>query len=62
MFQASRGPRSFPLLNRLAQHVLDLTVDAAQLVLRPGFELGPEIRVDTKKKGLSVSHFPVRQL
>jgi hypothetical protein len=50
MFQASRGLRSFPFLNRLAQQVLDLTVDAAQLVLRPGFELGPEIRVDTKKK------------
>ena len=44
------------LLHGLAEKVFDLTVDAAQLVLRPGFELGPERRIDAQKKGLSFHH------
>src|SRR6267378_8291485 len=47
---------AFALLDGLAEEVFDLTVDATQFVLRPGFELGPERRIDAQKKGLSFHH------
>jgi hypothetical protein len=39
---------SFAFLNRLSEEVFDLAVDAAQFVLSPGFELSPELGIDTK--------------
>jgi len=39
---------SFAFLDGLAEEVLDLAVDAAQIVLRPGFEFGPERRIDSQ--------------
>src|SRR6266436_409718 len=47
---------AFALLRGLAEEVFNLTVDAAQFVLRPSFELGPERRIDAQKKGLSFHH------
>jgi len=37
---------SFALLDCLPQQVFNLAVDAAQFVLRPGFEFRPERRID----------------
>ena len=37
---------SFALLDGLAEKILDLPVDAAQFVLRPGFHVRPERRID----------------
>jgi hypothetical protein len=37
----------------LVEKVFDLTVDAAQFVLCPGFELGPECRINSQKKRLT---------
>jgi len=39
---------SFAFLNRLSEEVFDLAVDAAQFVLRPGFQFSPELRINTK--------------
>lgn len=39
---------AFALLDGLAEEVFDLAVDAAQIVLRPGFEFGPERRIDSQ--------------
>lgn len=39
---------SFAFLNRLSKEVFDLTVDTAQFVMCPGFQLSPELRVNTK--------------
>jgi len=46
-------------LDGLSQKVFDLAVDTAQFVLRPGFQFGPELRIDSKQKGLA-SHEPSR--
>jgi hypothetical protein len=37
---------AFAFLDGLAEEVFDLPVDAAQIALRPGFEFGPERRID----------------
>jgi hypothetical protein len=37
----------------LPQDVLDLTIDAPHLILRPFFELCPERGVDTQQEGLT---------
>ncbi len=47
----------FALLNRLSEEVFDLAVDAPQFGLRPAFQFGPELRINTKQKGLS-NHEP----
>jgi hypothetical protein len=39
---------SFALLDGLPEEVFDLAVDAAQIVLRPGFEFRPERRIDSQ--------------
>ncbi len=49
----------FALLNRLSEEVFDLAVDAPQFGLRPAFQLGPELRINTKEKRLSI-HKPGR--
>jgi hypothetical protein len=41
-----RVPPTF--LYRLSKEIFDLTINAAQFVLRPGFQFGPELRVNTK--------------
>ena len=41
------------LLHGLAEDELDLAVDAAQLVGRPGLELGPELGVDAEQEGFA---------
>jgi len=46
-------------LDCLSQKVFDLAVDAAQFVLRPGFQFGPELRIDSKQKSLA-PHEPSR--
>lgn len=38
------------LLDGVAEEVFDLTVDAAEFTLGPGFNPGPELRVDTQQK------------
>ena len=40
----------------LLEEVLDLAVDAAQFVLRPGFQLAPERRIDPQQKVFAFSH------
>lgn len=47
----------FAFLNGLSEKVFDLAVDAAQLVLRPGFEFSPELGINSKQKWFS-SHGP----
>jgi hypothetical protein len=42
---------AFALLDGLPQEIFDLTIDAAEFILRPGFELGPMRRIDAQKKG-----------
>lgn len=42
------GLVTFAFLDGLAEEVFDLAVDAAQIVLRPGFEFGPERRIDSQ--------------
>jgi hypothetical protein len=51
----------FSFLYRLSKEIFDLTINAAQFVLRPGFQFGQELRVDTKQKRLSV-HQPFRSV
>src|SRR5438445_6345570 len=58
-FRRERGFRwlaSLAFLDGLAEEIFNLTVDAAQFVLRPGFELRPERRIDAQKKGFSFHH------
>ena len=43
-----------PLRDGLPQHVLDLPVDAAQLVCRPFLELLPELGRQTKQERLAL--------
>ena len=43
-----------PPRDGLPQHVLDLTVDAAQLVCRPSLDLFPELGRQTKQEGLAL--------
>jgi hypothetical protein len=43
-------------LHRLAQNVFDLAVDAAQLVLRPGFKVNPERRINPQQKWFTFRH------
>ena len=45
-----------PLQGSLAQEILDLTIDTPQVVLGPALQLGPEITVNAKQKGLPFSH------
>ena len=45
-----------PLQDRLAQEILDLTIDTPQVVLGPALQLDPEITVNAKQKGLPFSH------
>jgi hypothetical protein len=40
----------------LPQEIFDLAIDAPQVVLRPPLQLGPEITVNAKEKGLPFSH------
>ncbi len=40
----------FPLLHGLPQEVFDLSVDAAQLVRRPAFEIAPELGCDAEQE------------
>jgi hypothetical protein len=44
---------AFAFLDCLSEDVFDLTVQAAQFVLRPGFQFSQELTVSTKQKGLS---------
>ena len=41
-------PVPFTFLYSLSKEIFDLTINAAQFVLRPGFQFGPELRVNTK--------------
>src|SRR5258708_36232909 len=52
-----RRRRSLALLHRLAAKVFDLAVDAAQLGLRPGFQVGPERGIDAQQKWFAFRHF-----
>jgi hypothetical protein len=45
-----------PLQDGLPQEIFDLAIDAPQVVLRPPLQLGPEITVNAKEKGLPFSH------
>ena len=45
--------------NCLPQKVFDLAVDTTQFVLSPGFQLGPELGINAKQKGLAF-HEPSR--
>jgi hypothetical protein len=40
-------PVPFAFLYHLSKEIFDLTINAAQFVLRPGFQFGPELRVNT---------------
>ena len=44
-------------MDSLTKDEFDLTVDAAQVVLGPGFEVGPEGRIDAQKKRFCVQPF-----
>lgn len=44
------------LAYRLAQNELDLSIDAPEILLRPGFDLLPEIVVDTEQELFPVRH------
>jgi hypothetical protein len=49
----------------LAQQVLDLAVDTAQLGLRPGLQFGPERGINPQQKGFASFHrgnFPGRAI
>jgi hypothetical protein len=37
-------------MNCLPEQVFDLAVDAPQFVLRPGFQIRPERRIDAQEK------------
>jgi hypothetical protein len=39
---------AFTFLYGLPEEILDLAINAAQLILRPGFEFSPEFRVNAK--------------
>ena len=41
---------SFPFVHGLFEEILDLTIYAAQLVRRPGFELRPKPGIDPQQK------------
>jgi hypothetical protein len=45
-----------PLQDGLPQEILDLTIDTPQVVLGPALQLGPEITVNAKEKGLPFTH------
>ena len=44
------GTKTFAFRDRLFEEVLDLTVDAAEFVLGPTLQLGPELRIDPQQK------------
>ena len=46
--QIALPPVSFTFLYSLSKEIFDLAINAAQFVLRPGFQFGPELRVNTK--------------
>ena len=47
------------VLDRLSEDVLDLAVHTAQLVSRPGLEVGPEPRVDPQQELFAPGHHSV---
>ncbi len=48
--RVGNGLPAFAPMNCLAQEVFDLAVDAPQFVLRPGFQISPERRIDAQQK------------
>src|SRR5688572_4963799 len=53
-------PQHAAFLQRLAQQVLHLAVDRAQLRLREALDLGPELRVDPEQVRLALGHRGLR--
>ena len=54
-----RFPSAF--IDGLAKQVLNLPIHAAQFILRPDFEVGPQLGIDAEKKRFAFRHY-TRQL
>ena len=50
------GPAPLAVPDGSPQQVLDLSVDAAQLVRRPLLEVGPQVGVEAEQELLAVGH------
>ena len=46
----------FAFVDGLAEEVFNLSVDAAEFVLRPGLELRPKRGIDSKEKAFPFRH------
>jgi hypothetical protein len=54
LFVFLRGLCALSFLHRLAQKILHLTVDTAQFVRRPSFQLAPQLGINSQQKGFAL--------
>jgi len=47
---------TFARAHRFAEYVLDLPVDAAQLIGGPALQIGPQAGIDAEQELLALSH------
>jgi len=54
--------KTFALAHRFSQHVLDLPVDAAQLVGSPSFQVRPQLGIDAEQELFALGHRSITQV